>query len=282
MGSRVSRPTSRTSFSVISANARAADRCKSTLSLKDRVDRERRGSPVKKLVSERSERCERRKDGVSFECGMQHEVGRQAQSLRHQLHSIHVVRVQSRSSWLSDARLVAPPKSVSLGHTRCSQSMFATLGKRLQPNASPRVQGNLLPSRTGNSYADLVRARVTLHFPLRFYATDHLSPPSVLNPHVHEPCTHSRGIGASLLRHHARYREAEVRMRRRATCRLEEEKRQDPKTRQENDKSNPPCQHEHEHERGPAWTTVDRGPWRVHSHPQQLQMFPIASREKGV
>lgn len=54
IGSNVSRPTSLTSFSVISANARAADLCKSTLSEKDSVERERRGSPVKKLVSERS------------------------------------------------------------------------------------------------------------------------------------------------------------------------------------------------------------------------------------
>lgn len=54
MGSRVSLPTSRTSFSVISANASAADRCRSTLSLKESVERDRKGSPVKKLVSERS------------------------------------------------------------------------------------------------------------------------------------------------------------------------------------------------------------------------------------
>lgn len=54
MGSNVSRPTSRTSFSVISANASAALLCRSTLSLKDNVDNARRGSPVKKLVSDRS------------------------------------------------------------------------------------------------------------------------------------------------------------------------------------------------------------------------------------
>lgn len=54
MGSRVSRDTSRTSFSVISAKARAAERWRSTLSLYERVERARRGSPVKKLVSARS------------------------------------------------------------------------------------------------------------------------------------------------------------------------------------------------------------------------------------
>lgn len=54
MGSRVSLPTSRTSFSVISANASAADRCRSTLSENESVERDRKGSPVKKLVSERS------------------------------------------------------------------------------------------------------------------------------------------------------------------------------------------------------------------------------------
>lgn len=61
MGSSVSRPTSRTSFSVISANASAALLCRSTLSLKERVDNALRGSPVKKLVSERSEVVAREK-----------------------------------------------------------------------------------------------------------------------------------------------------------------------------------------------------------------------------
>lgn len=50
----MSRPTSRTSFSVISANANAADRCRSTLSLNDSVVRDARGAPVKKLVVCRS------------------------------------------------------------------------------------------------------------------------------------------------------------------------------------------------------------------------------------
>ncbi len=45
MGSSVSRPTSRTSFSVISANASAALLCRSTLSLKESVDNALRGSP---------------------------------------------------------------------------------------------------------------------------------------------------------------------------------------------------------------------------------------------
>lgn len=54
MGSRVSRPTGRTSFSVISAKARAALRCKSTLSEKESVVNAERGDPVKKLVVVRS------------------------------------------------------------------------------------------------------------------------------------------------------------------------------------------------------------------------------------
>lgn len=54
MGSRVSRPTGRTSFSVISAKARAALRCKSTLSEKDRVVNAESGAPWKKLVVVRS------------------------------------------------------------------------------------------------------------------------------------------------------------------------------------------------------------------------------------
>ena len=53
-GSSVSRPTSRTSFSVISAKASAADRCRSTLSEKESVVRAARGEPVKKLVVLRS------------------------------------------------------------------------------------------------------------------------------------------------------------------------------------------------------------------------------------
>lgn len=54
IGSRVSRPTGRTSFSVISANARAALRCKSTLSEKDSVVKADSGDPEKKLVVVRS------------------------------------------------------------------------------------------------------------------------------------------------------------------------------------------------------------------------------------
>jgi hypothetical protein len=54
MGSSVSRPTERTSFSVISAKARAALRCRSTLSENDRVVSAERGDPVKKLVVVRS------------------------------------------------------------------------------------------------------------------------------------------------------------------------------------------------------------------------------------
>ena len=58
MGSSVSLPTGRTSFSVISAKARAALRCKSTLSEKDRVVNADNGEPVKKLVVVRSvQRC---------------------------------------------------------------------------------------------------------------------------------------------------------------------------------------------------------------------------------
>ena len=54
MGSKVSLPTGRTSFSVISAKARAALRCKSTLSEKDRVVNAANGGPEKKLVVVRS------------------------------------------------------------------------------------------------------------------------------------------------------------------------------------------------------------------------------------
>src|ERR1700691_2350581 len=54
MGSSVSRPTGRTSFSVISAKARAALRWRSTLSENERVVRAVRGDPVKKLVVVRS------------------------------------------------------------------------------------------------------------------------------------------------------------------------------------------------------------------------------------
>lgn len=50
----MSLPTSLTSFSVISANASAADRCRSTLSEKERVVSAARGDPVKKLVVVRS------------------------------------------------------------------------------------------------------------------------------------------------------------------------------------------------------------------------------------
>ena len=46
IGSSVSRPTSRTSFSVISANASAADRCRSTLSEKERVESRRESFTV--------------------------------------------------------------------------------------------------------------------------------------------------------------------------------------------------------------------------------------------
>lgn len=50
MGSSVSRPTGRTSFSVISANASAALRWRSTLSEKESVVSAESGEPVKKLV----------------------------------------------------------------------------------------------------------------------------------------------------------------------------------------------------------------------------------------
>lgn len=50
MGSSVSRPTGRTSFSVISAKASAALRCKSTLSEKESVVNAESGDPEKKLV----------------------------------------------------------------------------------------------------------------------------------------------------------------------------------------------------------------------------------------
>lgn len=54
MGSSVSRPTGRTSFSVISAKARAALRWRSTLSEKESVVSAESGEPVKKLVVVRS------------------------------------------------------------------------------------------------------------------------------------------------------------------------------------------------------------------------------------
>ncbi len=54
MGSSVSRPTGRTSFSVISANASAALRWRSTLSEKESVVSAESGEPVKKLVVVRS------------------------------------------------------------------------------------------------------------------------------------------------------------------------------------------------------------------------------------
>lgn len=50
MGSRVSRPTGLTSFSVISANAKAALRWRSTLSENESVVRAESGEPEKKLV----------------------------------------------------------------------------------------------------------------------------------------------------------------------------------------------------------------------------------------
>lgn len=54
MGSRVSLPTSLTSFSVISANAKAAERWRSTFSENDKVVSAARGEPAKKLVVDRS------------------------------------------------------------------------------------------------------------------------------------------------------------------------------------------------------------------------------------
>jgi hypothetical protein len=54
MGSSVSRPTGRTSFSVISAKASAALRWRSTLSEKESVVNAESGEPVKKLVVVRS------------------------------------------------------------------------------------------------------------------------------------------------------------------------------------------------------------------------------------
>lgn len=54
IGSNVSLPTCRTSFSVISANARAALRWRSIFSEKESVVRALRGDPVKKLVVVRS------------------------------------------------------------------------------------------------------------------------------------------------------------------------------------------------------------------------------------
>lgn len=54
MGSKVSLPTGRTSFSVISAKASAALLCKSTLSENERVVNAERGDPEKKLVVVRS------------------------------------------------------------------------------------------------------------------------------------------------------------------------------------------------------------------------------------
>lgn len=54
MGSSVSRPTGRTSFSVISAKASAALRWRSTLSENESVVNAESGEPVKKLVVVRS------------------------------------------------------------------------------------------------------------------------------------------------------------------------------------------------------------------------------------
>ena len=67
MGSRVSRPTGRTSFSVISANASAALRWRSTLSEKERVVSAERGEPVKKLVVVRSDILEKLIQVFNFE-----------------------------------------------------------------------------------------------------------------------------------------------------------------------------------------------------------------------
>ncbi len=54
MGSSVSRPTGRTSFSVISAKASAALRWRSTLSEKESMVSAESGEPEKKLVVVRS------------------------------------------------------------------------------------------------------------------------------------------------------------------------------------------------------------------------------------
>ncbi len=54
MGSNVSRPTGRTSFSVISAKAKAALRWRSTLSENESVVNALSGEPEKKLVVVRS------------------------------------------------------------------------------------------------------------------------------------------------------------------------------------------------------------------------------------
>lgn len=72
----MSRPTGRTSFSVISAKARAALRCKSTLSEKDSVVKAANGGPSKKLVEFRSKangvewwrRSSQRKYALSKNC----------------------------------------------------------------------------------------------------------------------------------------------------------------------------------------------------------------------
>lgn len=66
-GSKVSLPTSLTSFSVISAKAKAADRCRSTLSEKERVVRAAKGEPVKKLVVVRSKRCQLQARACGFQ-----------------------------------------------------------------------------------------------------------------------------------------------------------------------------------------------------------------------
>jgi len=62
MGSSVSRPTGRTSFSVISAKASAALRWRSTLSEKESVVSAESGEPVKKLVVVRSFETSRARD----------------------------------------------------------------------------------------------------------------------------------------------------------------------------------------------------------------------------
>lgn len=57
MGSRVSRLTSRTSRSVISAKVSDAERCRSVLSEYTRVVRASSGAPLKKSVSARCGLC---------------------------------------------------------------------------------------------------------------------------------------------------------------------------------------------------------------------------------
>lgn len=75
MGSSVSRPTGRTSFSVISANASAALRCRSTLSENERVVRAVKGEPVKKFVVVRSVGRVSLRENVCREAGAPHSPG---------------------------------------------------------------------------------------------------------------------------------------------------------------------------------------------------------------